>query len=267
MAFWNALHSLYASSTTSNRERSHGARELTNAAVDYRAMLWASARAQGWAGLDRIAQGALSDIGNMATVQDGTVVRQEEEIYVRRLMTRTLLEVFSSFNPHTIFSPALFDDTSNDFARSSNSTFSPILNDQLASFVAITISNAASLATAVIHLIDEDAMSAEAFNNFALNPSSWIQYIQPAPGFLSIEEIIRNVRRSQGRPFGPLPIIPNSGESYLFAFLRGLPNASGVDLEAAVGPFVLCDEDIEYIAALFVAVIIRFHRRNGIITA
>lgn len=256
------MHSVYDSSTTSNREGPHGARELTNSVGDYRAMVWASARALGWAGLDRVVMQTLTNIGSMTTVHEGTIIRQEEVAYVRRLVARILLELFSSFNPHAIFGPALYDDISNTFAISGNTPSSPILDDQVSSFVAITISHSASLAAAVIRRIDEDAMVADAFHIFSVNPSSWTAYIQATPNHFSIQEIVRNVHRSKGQSLNALPILPNSGAS---APLRTLHN--NIDLEAATGPFALCDGDIDYIAALLVAAIIRFHRQGPIVTA
>ncbi|KAF7777694.1 hypothetical protein Agabi119p4_3766 [Agaricus bisporus var. burnettii] len=265
-AFRDALRSIYGLTTTSNREDPRGARSSTHVG-DYRAMLWASARAQGWAGLNSISQRTLSDIGIMSThLEDGTVLRQEEEAYVRRLTARVLLEVFSSFNPRELIGPALLDSISSDFGRSGISTFSPILDDREIPFVATTITNATFLATAVIRLIDEDAMIEEAFHDFASNPSSWTHYIQSTSSILSIREIMQHAHHSQAQPSRALPIIPIPGGNFHHAFFRhGAPIE--VDPEAATGPFALYDEDIEYIAALFVVAIIRFHRYNGIITA
>lgn len=278
-ALWDAVSAFNALSTTS-RELLHDA-QPPGLHVDPRAMLWSAARAQGWAGLNSISLDALSKIGTLRHLDNGIIVQQDEQVYIREVMSRVLLDIFSRAQSRALLSPGLIDTISHDFAGAGGAILDntllstpPFDNEAITSFIAATIADAASLAGTLIHYIDEDPAVARAFRRFAEDPSSWSRYVQSYSDSPSVQEIVRHIHRPRGPSFRRLTIVPRPGNRSKFEemslltrviptfFHHGAPgqtHAFGVDAESATGLFALHDEDIEYIAALFIAAFLRFH--------
>lgn len=277
-ALWDAVSAFNALSTTSP-EFLHGAQPPTFH-VDPRAMLWSAARAQGWAGLNSISLDALSKIGTLRHLDNGIIVQQDEQVYIRQVMSRVLLDIFSRAQSRALLSPGLIDTISHDFAGAGGAVLDntllstpPFDDEAITSFIAATIADAASLAGALIHYIDEDPAVARAFRRFAEDPTSWSGYVQSYSDSPSIQEIVRRLHRPRGPSFRTLTIVVRPGnrsKSEMSPFTKVIPtffhhgapgqtDALGVDAESAIGPFALHDEDIEYIAALFIAALLRFH--------
>lgn len=279
---WSAMPSIYGLSTTSG---TRFARANHVSTVDEaRAMLLSAVRTHGWGGLENIATDALTSLGTLRRFNAG-VITQDEHMYVYQFICYVLVGVLYGHSD-SLISPGVLRDISSDFARTGRSPLAinplslPEEDGTTGNPFTILITTTATVVIALVRHIDGANLDVtHAFQRFAQNPTSWAQYNQPN-NTLSVEDIARLVHR--GVPPAHIRAVdatlrpPNESHHEgthsslvigILAFFNISIWSSGsttdVDIEAGIGGFILQDGEVEYIAVLFVAALMRFHAGPG----
>ncbi len=243
-------------------------------------MLSSAVRAHGWAGLESIVTDALSSLGSLHRFDAGFIT-QDEHMYVHQFICYVLAGVLYGHSDSPA-SPGVLQDISSHFARTghfpSPVTSPPFLavGDNDGNFFISMITTTATLVIALVRHIDGgDPDVDRAFHEFAQNPALWSQYTQPRDP-LSIEGIVHSVRQhlveltpahiraiDAAHSSRPEPGTHSSFVVGILAFFNisiwSDGDTTDIEFEAGIGGFILRDGEVEYLAALLVAALIRFH--------
>lgn len=277
---WSAIRSIYELSITSGTEFARANHAST--VDDIRAMLLSAPHAYGWAGLESIAAEALTSLGTLHRFDAG-VITQDEHMYVHQFICHVLVGVLYGHSDFPV-SPGVLQDISSDFARTGHfpSVITPLppFSDDTGTTDNLFTSMITTTATLVIalvrHIDDGNPDISHAFHQFAQNPALWSQFIQPHHP-LSIEDIVHLVH-IRALNTASRPSDGSHTEGMHSPFVIGIlgffdiriwsdGNTTDIDIEAGIGGFILRDGEVEYLAALFVAALIRFHAGPGVNTS
>ncbi|KAF9451153.1 hypothetical protein P691DRAFT_808638 [Macrolepiota fuliginosa MF-IS2] len=254
--------------------RNHFTPTTRPSTIDTRDMLLSAARAHGWDELRRISFDSLSLVGN------GTLYEINSTHDNKRRVAQFVLQVVLGIllrHQETVVSPGILQGLSASFVRTghlfcdSASFPYPIdSTDTITKFITETTLKISGLVIDLIHHIEKFPEVGREFYRFSLDPTSWDRYTQAEAGSLSIEQIINRVPHTHspllargliitpGSSGSPCPEDPSPigiFRSRLAALFRGDRGATDVDVEVGVGHTRLHERDIEYTAALFVAVL------------
>ncbi|KAF5349590.1 hypothetical protein D9756_008921 [Leucocoprinus leucothites] len=282
----DAIGAFYALSTTLQRGDSQ-APHVSTGTADPRNKLLSATQALGWTGLAGVSADGLSNIGTLRG-PEGSLTTQDEQSYVRRYISYTLVDVLSR-RDDAVLSPGVLNDLARNFARTGRAPSLPSLagnlhlDDDDIAFVLRSMVEIASLVIALISRIENEADIRAAFRHFAEDPTAWARYSTPpcSADLPSIERIVQQTHRSRGPSFRNLTVGPPrfpsragaTGKAALsfsvtLAPFNGNPTFTYgggpiPDAEAGTETVALRDEEVEYLAALFVVALMQFHARGA----
>ncbi|KXN91926.1 hypothetical protein AN958_11311 [Leucoagaricus sp. SymC.cos] len=274
---WDAIAMIYALSTILHR----GESPLPHAStpfVDARDRLFSSADAQGWTGLERISLDSLNILGSLRGSTPSSPT-QDAQSYVQRFITYSLFDILSR-RDNAVLSPGVLNDIATSFARTGhisafNAPAFPTLrlDDDDINFIVQSILSIANLVIMIIPLVENESDVRGAFTHFADDPTSLIRYTTSPGNLPSVEEIVRLTHRPPARqpstriltvacPRAPQAVgnlVPTTS-----IVLRSFNNPTfgyipPPIIDVGPGAVTLRDEEVEYLAALFVAALVRFH--------
>lgn len=247
----------------------------TTTPTDPRATLESAARAHGWNGLNAISLDAFMSLGTLRnTTSENEEIFQGEITYITQFVSHIFLGVLLR-NEESVVSTGVLQDLSANLARTRQLSFGATIppsslvdtNEAIINFIVTTTSEVSILVLALIHQVDENPEVGRAFYHFAQNPTSWDRYThRPGDSELSIEERVRRIHRAPGSSFRVLTVARRPSHSRSEGPHSPFANAAlshgdtmRIGVEAGIGRIALGDGEIEYLAALFVAALMRFH--------
>jgi hypothetical protein len=217
-------------------------------AADARTRFLSAARMHGWTGLADASIDGLSFLGRLRGLCEGIMIAQDEIQYAQYFIAYALIDVRSRCND-TVLSPGVLNDLAQTFLTTGDiSSRALVLDDDDIGFMLCAIRAIANLVSALISRVENEQNVCIAFSHFIYDPTSYIRFTQAYGPFPSIQQIVRDTHRgSQARhpSFRSLTV--------------GLPQSGVIDVEAGAEIVMLHDEEIEYIAAFFVATLMRTH--------
>ncbi|KAJ3569989.1 hypothetical protein NP233_g4695 [Leucocoprinus birnbaumii] len=275
-SIWDVIGTIFDLPTILQREESRFPRTPADSA-DPHTRFMSAARALGWTGLAGVSADGLISLGALRG-PDGGSTTQDEQSYIRRYISYTLADVFTR-RDDAVMSPGVLNDIARTYVRTGRLPSIPSvpgaldLDDEDIDFIIRSVAEIASLVTALIPLVENEPDIRGAFRWFAEDPTSPARYSSPpiSADALSAEQIVRQTRLSQARgsSFRTLTVGFPAGKPARFpstvlgAFNGGYPSGFGgtptFNAQTGAVPVTLRDEEVEYLAALFIAALMQFH--------
>jgi hypothetical protein len=216
------------------------------------------------------------------------LVTQDEMSYVRCCITYPVLDVLSRHDEAAL-SPGVLFNVTRRFVRTGQIPPIPSITGPLhldaddIDFIIRSIMAIATLVTAIIFRVEDEPVVGAAFSQFAEDPTSWARFTHSAdPVIPSVEQIVRLTHRphfhagssriltvgpslfgshSEGKaPSTSSGLVLTGCNNRTRAFSYGAAPHSDVGVGAE--NVTLRDEELEYLAALFVAALMGFHARG-----
>lgn len=233
-----------------------------------------AAGVHGWGGLNSIAMDSFTSLGTLRSANGGSET-QNEEIYMNRFVLHVLLGVLLC-QEGSVVSTGVLQDLAANYAGTRQlsfcTTIPPLVprddTETMVNFITTTTLAISTLVIALVHQVEDDPAIRQQFHHFAQVPTSWSRYTRHGSSSLSIEEIVRCIHLAHRPSFPTFSVPPGTPSSQseristTFSFLNGQVwhrGAMDVDVEAGIGHAGLHDREIEYLATLAVAALMRFH--------
>ncbi|KXN80725.1 hypothetical protein AN958_08180 [Leucoagaricus sp. SymC.cos] len=274
---WDVIAMIYGLSTTLHRGESPLPHAST-AYVDARNRLLSYIGVQGWTGLERISLDSLGMLGSLWGHTPSSPT-QDALSYVQRFITYSLVDILSR-RDNVVLSPGVLNDIATGFARTGyisafNAPAFPTLqlDDDDINFIVRSILSIVNLVIMIIPLVENEPDVRAAFAHFADDPTSLIHYTTSLGNLPSVEEIVRLTHRpparqastrilTVARPRAPQAVGKLVSTTSIVLRSFNDPTLGGIPppiIDVGPGTITPRDEEVEYLAALFIAALVCFH--------